>query len=679
MSKRTRMRAGWGLWAVGAVALVAVGASSSCTLLLGTFQGTGGEGGAASATSGTRSTGSIGDGSSTASTASTGGMGGTGGTSSASSSSTGGQPGCSSIAQCPSPPNACVQATCTAGVCGTMDLPQMVLMKHSPPDCKDSACDGNGMVVNTIDETNVPVSSNPCLLGTCDGSGTPGTTAAPSGTTCTNATNGKVCDGAGDCVQCVTSADCATGASCDVTHTCVAASCTNGVKDNSETDTDCGGPNCGPCPDLEMCQANADCIDKLCSGNICSKPTCTDGSQNGAETDIDCGGGVCGACKATQGCKANTDCVGQQCGGGKCTPNCMDGTQDNTETDIDCGGGGCTTCALGKKCLADADCGSNACDALSLKCVATQCTDNRVDGNETDVDCGGGTCPSGCATGKNCKVDGDCISSACDALSLKCVANQCADDQKDGNETDTDCGGGTCGACANTKKCKVDADCTSMACDALSLTCDPTQCSDHQKDGNETDVDCGGGTCSACPTGKGCKANSDCTSSACDLVKDLCVGSTCSDERKDGTETDTDCGGGTCPACATGLKCMVDADCTTNACDAVSLLCVASQCADHRKDGIETDTDCGGGICPTACALGKLCQLDTDCMSAACDALSTTCINNQCADHRQDGTESDVDCGGAVCNSCAVGQKCNNSFDCAGGHSCTTSVPHVCQ
>jgi hypothetical protein len=34
------------------------------------------------------------------------------------------------------------------------------------------------------------------------------------------------------------------------------------------------------------------------------------------------------------------------------------------------------------------------------------------DGNETDVDCGGGTCPA-CAIGKHCKVDGDCASGGC--------------------------------------------------------------------------------------------------------------------------------------------------------------------------------------------------------------------------------------------------------------------------
>jgi hypothetical protein len=110
----------------------------------------------------------------------------------------------------------------------------------------------------------------------------------------------------------------------------------------------------------------------------------------------------------------------------------------------------------------------------------------------------------------------------------------------------------------------------------------------------------------------------------------------------------------------------------SNACDAVSLLCVPSQCADHRKDGLETDTDCGGGIC-LPCANGLKCQLDSDCTSSACDAVTLTCVASQCIDHRQDGAESDIDCGGVTCAACGVGKKCNNNFDCQASHFCNTT------
>ena len=199
---------------------------------------------------------------------------------------------------------------------------------------------------------------------------------------------------------------------------------------------------------------------------------------------------------------------------------------------------------------------------------------------------------------------------------------------------------------------------------------------DQQQDGNETDVDCGGGTCAQCPVGKRCHVSSDCTTNACDTVTGQCASSTCTDQQQDGNETGVDCGGGTCPSCALGSRCQIDSDCMSNACDVVSLTCVSNQCADHRQDGLETSVDCGGGVCPT-CALGLHCAADTDCASNACSAVSFTCVSSQCADQRQDGSESDIDCGGTVCAPCLVGKHCNTSFDCQSGHVCNTS--HICQ
>ncbi len=356
-------------------------------------------------------------------------------------------------------------------------------------------------------------------------------------------------------------------------------------------------------------------------------------------------------------------------------PSCTDGIHNGSETDVDCGGGTCAACATGKICIVNGDCTTNACDAVSLVCVSSPCSDHHKDGAETDVDCGGGTCAT-CATGKICIVNGDCTTNACDALSFVCVSSSCSDHHKDGTETDVDCGGGTCATCATGKICAVNGDCTTNACDALSFVCVSSACSDHHKDGSETDVDCGGGTCATCATGKICIVNGDCTSNACDAVSFVCDASQCSDHHKDGSETDVDCGGGTCATCATGLHCVVNGDCASSACDAVSFVCVTSQCSDHRKDGSETDVDCGGGTC-SACSVGLHCVADGDCSSNACDGLSLTCVTNQCTDHRQDGSESDVDCGGGTCSACAVGLHCNTNFDCAAGHTCS-STSHVC-
>lgn len=354
---------------------------------------------------------------------------------------------------------------------------------------------------------------------------------------------------------------------------------------------------------------------------------------------------------------------------------CFDATIDFDETDIDCGGVYCKACAEAKKCAVGSDCSSGVCNA-SLVCAPATCANGIKDGTETGVDCGGGTCLA-CPNDQGCNADSDCLSNACDLISNTCVANACLDQRKDGSETGVDCGGGTCPACANTQSCSVDADCLSNACDAASNTCVASQCIDHHKDGAETGVDCGGGVCPTCASGQSCGVDADCTSTACDFITGVCASSKCVDQRKDGAETDIDCGGNTCPTCANAKACLADSDCTSNACDGVSLTCVANQCSDHRQDGLETAIDCGGGIC-SACGLGLSCNADADCASNACDGISNTCVASQCSDHRKDGVETDVDCGGAdSCSRCSVGQKCLVNGDCAVGHTCNPGG-HTC-
>ncbi|MCA9581670.1 MAG: hypothetical protein KC416_07725, partial [Myxococcales bacterium] len=46
------------------------------------------------------------------------------------------------------------------------------------------------------------------------------------------------------------------------------ATCGDGVRAETETDVDCGGP-CPPCADGSMCQGNEDCSSFLCSSGVC--------------------------------------------------------------------------------------------------------------------------------------------------------------------------------------------------------------------------------------------------------------------------------------------------------------------------------------------------------------------------------------------------------------------------
>lgn len=156
----------------------------------------------------------------------------------------------------------------------------------------------------------------------------------------------------------------------------------------------------------------------------------------------------------------------------------------------------------------------------------------------------------------------------------------------------------------------------------------------------------------------------------------------CFDGKRDSTESDIDCGG-ECAGCGPGQVCYFDNDCSATApgcdqcyCDAYTSTCVSSHCYDHKKDANETDLDCGGGTCGP-CSSGLACLVDADCSFDACDTLRAVCTSNQCADHHRDGQETDIDCGGPACNSCLVGMTCHNSIDCQSGHFC--NALKVCQ
>jgi hypothetical protein len=167
-------------------------------------------------------------------------------------------------------------------------------------------------------------------------------------------------------------------------------------------------------------------------------------------------------------------------------------------------------------------------------------------------------------------------------------------------------------------------------------------------------------------------------------------GSTCDDQLQDGDETDVDCGG-SCAPCGPNKACVADADCAQSAsgcdtehggcrCDATTRRCVHDHCLDHKTDDGETALDCGGGLC-RACATGDACKVDDDCTPGGCDAVTFKCVFDRCINHRQDGTETDVDCGGllGICARCAMGRKCEVNADCQSGHTCSTDGSLVCQ
>ncbi len=120
-------------------------------------------------------------------------------------------------------------------------------------------------------------------------------------------------------------------------------------------------------------------------------------------------------------------------------------------------------------------------------------------------------------------------------------------------------------------------------------------------------------------------------------------------------------GGTVCNTAGNCVECVDDIDCASMVCDTSTFTCAAPGCGDMVKNGSETDTDCGGS-CPP-CMIGDTCSMAADCLSNSCNV---TC-QPSCTDGIKNQTESDIDCGGP-CTDCVFGDDCNLASDCVTGN-----------
>lgn len=228
------------------------------------------------------------------------------------------------------------------------------------------------------------------------------------------------------------------------------------------------------------------------------------------------------------------------------------------------------------------------------------CTENGVvDGQETDVDCGGSDCPD-CALGDSCLLNGDCQSGAC--IDSVCSAPTCTDGGKNQDETGIDCGG-PCPPCGTGQDCLDADDCLSGKC--TSGTCDAPTCDDGIQNGAETDLDCGGSQCDGCTDGDTCGDNPDCTSGYC--ADGTCAAKSC--------ESDDECSD------LTNL-------CFDGVCDMADFTCQAMpkiDCSDLDGECVVGVCDLQDGACTTdpvneaqACDDGDPCTADDVCQAGAC-------------------------------------------------------------
>lgn len=135
---------------------------------------------------------------------------------------------------------------CTGGTtrCSDRCIPPP---SQTPGDCQRKACDGQGGTTSIADNSDLPVDGNDCTDDFCTG-GVPSNPAKAAGASCSQ-NGGTMCDGAGQCVSCLTPADCSgqvpecqmrtcTGGVCGVTFAAAGTPCTGGTCD--------GFGNCSP-------------------------------------------------------------------------------------------------------------------------------------------------------------------------------------------------------------------------------------------------------------------------------------------------------------------------------------------------------------------------------------------------------------------------------------------------
>jgi hypothetical protein len=334
--------------------------------------------------------------------------------------------------------------------------------------------------------------------------------------------------------------------------TCQPATAQDGVKNSTETDVDCGGhflmdgsvnpasDGAPTCAATKACVLKTDCQSDVCTAGICQSPAANDTVQNDSETDVDCGGGFLAGgavnsasdgakpCADTLKCVLGTDCVNLVCATGSVGSS---GSTDGKPID----------CPAGQSCT----------------CQPASPTDGVKNDSETDIDCGGALLVDGTT---NPASDGAPVCQFAATPAPGCLLG-------------LDCNAGVCNdGVQNVPNCPVGSTCT----------CQPPSTDDGVKNGGETDIDCGGADtvpgsdgAAPCPTGDVCVAGSDCDSLVC-KPNFTCAAPSPTDGITNGDETDVDCGGATtvgsdaAPKCIDQKMCLLDADCLSGTCTAIT-------------------------------------------------------------------------------------------------------------
>lgn len=233
---------------------------------------------------------------------------------------------CVKNGECPSEGlSDCERYLCTEeGTCERLNQPEGTECT-SPVNKTGSQCNSMGacVICNTAEDCATKIDPPElCYQLACKEEQACGTEPAPAKTECNSPLGGKgLCNGLGECGQCVEDSDCqdATPGAVCVSFQCVDVACNDTVQNGTETDVDCGG-GCPPCNLSKSCNNASDCQSAICTNGTCV--SCVDANCGEADYCANVFGDDSGACKPKkpvfQACVDDKQCI-HSCVIGFCT------------------------------------------------------------------------------------------------------------------------------------------------------------------------------------------------------------------------------------------------------------------------------------------------------------------------------------------------------------------------
>jgi hypothetical protein len=595
----------------------------------------------------------------------------------------------------------CYEPHCSSGTCdSTPSVMRTVCNDGNTGNGVSDVCDGEGSCVDCLNNSDCETPTT-CHEIQCTINHTCQESLATDGTPCTQ--SGGV-DGfcvSGICQSCAQPSDCGVDTqcatpSCDVINgTCIpgyvtpGTSCNDGIATNGTTDVCNGNGNCVDCVTQTQCPADTLCRDYSCgAGGNCIFVNQPSGENCGIDLECDGNGNCMGVCGPSN-CVDNsaTDCLATTCNADTCeTNNIVSGTNCSVPGGITnglCdGNGSCVECINASNCSASTDCETASCVSNTCttadKPLNTQC--DYPGGAPNDGVCDGiGNCAQ-CTSAGQCPDPGDCVAPACSANACT-TSNESINTPCLGGANVCD-GAGSCVQCNNATQCNDPGDCFDPVCVGNTCNADPvatnTLCFDGNPIWSGNDV-CNGSTgCVDCIANPGaeCADPGECKVATC-------VASSCAvTNASDGTPCLTGvCNAGSCVTCYDGVS-NPDPGCTV-----AYEICIAGAtcetCRDNQASFIIPDEGCSTVLpmcidsnSPYTCV--KCQQEDTnfDGFDDGCSVVTPACVSPNvttgckecnvdypCPDDLNECTVESCD----ATNTCRVDTTMNNGIACNGG------------